>query len=113
VGNGDVSGSYFLAMSEFLVDEEEVLDELVEHRAWSKAGYDEGIILFSGTLDPPEGGMICFRAESAEAAAAFIASDPFAVSGVAKYTLIKFTPTTFPWRSKAFAAFDAMDRVAG
>jgi len=104
---------YFLAMSKFLVSEAKVLDQLVEHRAWSKAGYDDGIILISGRLDPPEGGLICFRAASVEAAEAFLASDPFAMNDVAQYSLIKFTPTAFPWRSEAFAAFDSMDRVAG
>ena len=96
---------FFLAVSEYLVGPDEVLDNLVEHRAWSKAAYDAGIMLFSGRQDPPEGGILVFRAASREAAEAFIASDPFTTQGVARYQIYGFTPTQYPWRSKEFDAF--------
>jgi uncharacterized protein YciI len=96
---------YYVAVSEYLVPAEGVLDHLVEHRAWSKNAYDAGIMLFSGRQDPPVGGVLAFRAGSRAEAEAFIASDPFAMAGVASYTIIGFTPTHLPWRSAAFQAF--------
>jgi uncharacterized protein YciI len=96
---------FFLAVSEYQVGPEEVLEHLVEHRAWSKAAYDAGIMLFSGRQDPPLGGIIVFRAPSREAAEAFIAGDPFTIQGVARYRVYGFTPTQYPWRSKEFDAF--------
>lgn len=96
---------FYLAVSEYLVGPDAVLDNLVEHRAWSKAAYDAGIMLFSGRQDPPEGGILVFRAASREAAEAFVASDPFSTSGVATYRIFGFTPTQYPWRSKEFDAF--------
>jgi uncharacterized protein YciI len=98
---------YYVAVSQYQVPAEGVLDHLVEHRAWSKSAYDAGIMLFSGRQDPPVGGLLAFRADSREAAEAFIATDPFAIAGVATYTVIGFTPTHFPWRSPAFEAFAA------
>lgn len=96
---------FFLAVSEYLVGPDEVLEHLVEHRAWSKDAYDAGIMLFSGRQDPPEGGILVFRAPSREAAEAFVASDPFSVQGVARHQVYGFTPTQYPWRSKEFDAF--------
>jgi uncharacterized protein YciI len=96
---------YFIAVSEYLVPDEVVLDNLVEHRAWSKKAYDDGLMLFSGRQDPPTGGVLAFKAPSHAAAEAFIASDPFAIAGVASYRVIGFTPTHHPWRSGAFDAF--------
>lgn len=101
----EVGEVFFLAVSEYLVDADEVLEHLVEHRAWSKAAYDAGIMLFSGRQDPPDGGILVFRAADREAAEAFVASDPFTTEGVASYQVFGFMPTQYPWRSKEFDAF--------
>lgn len=95
----------FVATSEFHVSEDDALNQLVEHRAWSKAAYDAGIILFSGRQDPPSGGVIVFRSADRDTAERFIASDPFAQSGVAAYQVISVIPTSFPWRRQDFDAF--------
>jgi len=100
-----VDETYYLALSEYLVPAEVVLDHLVEHRAWIKSAYDAGIMLVSGRQEPPDGGVLVFRAESRQAAEAFAHSDPFAVAGVSRYRVIGFTPTHLPWRSAAFDSF--------
>lgn len=102
-GNG--SALIFMAVSEFHVGEDEVLNHLVEHRAWSKSAYDAGIILFSGRQDPPLGGVIVFRSADRDAAEQFIASDPFTQCGVAVYKITTVVPTSFPWRRQDFDAF--------
>jgi len=96
---------FYIAVSEYLVSEDQVLDSLAEHRAWSKDAYDRGIMLFSGRQDPPTGGVLAFRAKSRKAAEEFLASDPFVGAGVSSYQLIAFTPTHLPWRNKDFDAF--------
>ena len=95
----------YLALSEYLVDEDGVLDQLVEHRAWTKAAYDAGLLLLSGRQDPPTGGVLVFRAPDRAAAEAFVAEDPFVISRVARYRLIACRPTSFPWRNSHFDAF--------
>ncbi len=107
-----MSESIYVALSEYVVGPDEILDHLVEHRAWSKAAYDAGIMLFSGRQNPPDGGVLCFRAASQEAAEAFVASDPFAIEGVAEYRVIGLTPTHFPWRSPEFDLFASRERLA-
>jgi len=104
-----VDETYYLALSEYLVDAEVVLDHLVEHRAWLKSAYDSGIMLVSGRQEPPDGGVLIFRSASRQAAEAFAATDPFAVAGVSRYRVIGFTPTHLPWRSPAFELFASGD----
>lgn len=99
------TGQFFVAASEYLVDGDVILEHLSEHRAWAKQAYDAGVLLFSGRQDPPVGGVLCFKVEDRAAAERFVASDPFAVAGVARYVVTAFTPTHFPWRSTAFDAF--------
>jgi uncharacterized protein YciI len=98
---------FYVAISQYLVSEEEVLDHLAEHRAWSKDAYDRGIMLFSGRQDPPEGGVLAFRASSRAEAEAFVETDPFVDAGVSRYRVLAFTPTHFPWRNREFDAFAA------
>lgn len=96
---------FYVAVSEYLAPAEAVLDHLADHRAWIKVAYDAGIMLVSGRQEPPDGGVLVFRAESRQAAEAFAGSDPFAVAGISRYRVIGFTPTHIPWRSAAFEAF--------
>jgi uncharacterized protein YciI len=96
---------FYVAVSEYLVSEDVVLDHLADHRAWSKDAYDRGVMLFSGRQSPPLGGVLSFRAPSAKAAEQFVASDPFVRAGVSRYIITAFTPTHFPWRSQAFDDF--------
>ena len=98
---------FYVAISEYLVSEDAVLDNLAEHRAWSKDAYDRGVMLFSGRQDPPVGGVLAFRATSRQEAEAFVASDPFVGAQVSRYQIYAFTPTHFPWRNKDFDAFSA------
>jgi uncharacterized protein YciI len=96
---------FYVAVSEYLVSDDEVLDSLAEHRAWSKDAYDRGIMLFSGRQDPPVGGVLAFRAPTRAEAEEFLASDPFVEAGVSRYQMIACTPTHFPWRNQDFDAF--------
>jgi uncharacterized protein YciI len=100
-----VDWQFFVAVSEYLVPHEVVLDNLAEHRCWSKAGFDAGLLLVAGRQDPPVGGVLAFRALDREAAETFLASDPFVRNGVARYHLTRFAPNPLPWRSEAFEAF--------
>ena len=87
-----------LVILRYLVNEEQILESLVDHRSWLKRWYDEGVILFSGRQDPPNGGVLAFRAANREAARAFLDSDPFTRNAVAEYDLVAVAPTPAPWR---------------
>ena len=87
---------FYVAISEYLVSEDEVLDNLAEHRAWSKDAYDRGIMLFSGRQDPPTGGVLAFRARSRAEADDFVASDPFVRGRSVSVPGVRLHPYTLP-----------------
>ncbi len=63
------------------------VDRHVEpHMAWVKQGYERGWFLASGRKDPRTGGVIIAKGNRAEIEA-FVATDPFAVEGVAQYDI--------------------------
>lgn len=57
---------------------------ITAHMEWVKAGYDSGMFLVSGRKDPRTGGVILARGER-KAVEAHVATDPFAIAGVATY----------------------------
>ncbi len=68
--------------------------ELVgQHFAWLKEHSEKGIVFMAGrtqNTDPSSFGIVIFRAESEEAAAAFVAQDPAVVGGVFKSELYPY-----------------------
>lgn len=95
----------FLAITKYLVSDDVILDHLVEHRAWTKQAFDDGVMLFTGRQDPPVGGVLCFRAEDRQAAERFVNGDPFVTAGLVDVSILSITPTSMPWRSEEIEAF--------
>ena len=70
------------------------IDRLLEgHKAWLKAGYDDGIFVASGAKRPRTGGVILARCRR-ETLDAKLAADPFGRAGVAEYDVTEFAATT-------------------
>jgi uncharacterized protein YciI len=86
----------FVAISEYLLDLDEVDHLRPDHKAWLAAGRDAGRILVSGRQSPPAGGVIVFDAADRAEADAFIATDPFVLGGAARYALTEFEPAAPP-----------------
>ncbi|HMA36825.1 MAG TPA: YciI family protein [Chloroflexia bacterium] len=71
----------------------ERVDEVVgAHRAFLQAGYDQGLLLYSGGQVPRTGGIMLARAESQAALEAFLADDPYRQAAVAEYRIVEFVP---------------------
>ena len=66
---------------------------LEEHVAWLDAGYAEGVFVASGRKNPRDGGVIIAVGGDRPAVEARVATDPFAVHGVAEYRVVEFVPT--------------------
>jgi uncharacterized protein YciI len=95
----------FLLISKYLVGIKEVEGRLPQHGAWVEKGYEDGRILLSGRLVPPEGGAIVARGDDREEVEKWIEGDPFHVHGIAEYQVFELGATDFPRRSEAFDAF--------
>lgn len=71
----------------------DVVDQHLDaHVAWLKEGYASGMVLASGRKVPRSGGVIFAKGER-EAVEAYARRDPFALNGVADYTLTEVNLT--------------------
>lgn len=70
------------------------VDRLLDaHRSYLSQNYAAGTFLLSGRREPRTGGVILAKASSLAELEAVLATDPFAVGGVASYEVIEFSPT--------------------
>ncbi len=62
------------------------------HNAWIKRGFDDGVFLLVGKLQPDAGGAILTSNEEREALEARVADDPFVAEGVVTAEVLEITP---------------------
>jgi uncharacterized protein YciI len=98
----------FVAQSTYHKPLTEIDPHLPAHAAWIKSHTAKGEVLGAGRQVPPEvGGVILFKALSAEIVKSWLAEDPYSQLGLASYTLTEFAPRPEPISSKALADFMA------
>jgi uncharacterized damage-inducible protein DinB/uncharacterized protein YciI len=95
---------HFVIASDYLAPLTEIDKLLAEHRAHLGTGYARGLLLASGPQNPRVGGMILARAHERSELEQFLADDPFAKAGIARYHLIEFDPVK---QSDTFATWAA------
>lgn len=87
-----VAWKHFVIESSYLADLGQIDEKLAAHRAHLESGYQSGMLLASGPQVPRTGGMILARARERSEIEEFLAVDPFARAGLAKYRVIEFQP---------------------
>lgn len=95
---------HFVIASDYLAPLTEIDKLLAEHRAHLGSGYTRGLLLASGPQNPRTGGMILARAHERSELEQFLADDPFAKAGIARYHLVEFDPVK---QSELFASWAA------
>ena len=85
----------FAIHSVYLKPIEEVDQYLPAHRAFLKTLYDQGITICSGPQVPRTGGFILMKADSKDEALELMKNDPYAIHGVAEYSVIEFDVKSF------------------
>jgi len=63
------------------------------HKAWLKQGFDDGVFLLAGSLQPGLGGGVVAHGLSREALEARVAADPFVAEGVVSAEITELTPS--------------------
>ena len=66
-----------------------------EHRAYVQTGFERGLLLFSGPMEPMTGGMVVAKVKSRAEIEKFFAFDPYHLNKVATYRFIEFKPVFF------------------
>ena len=62
------------------------------HNAWLRKGFEEGVLLLSGTLQPKLGGAILADGKSRKALEKRLAEDPFVAKDVVSAEILEITP---------------------
>ena len=63
-----------------------------DHNAWIKRGFDDGVFLLVGSLQPNLGGGIVAHDTSREDLEARVNEDPFVAQNVVTAEIVEFTP---------------------
>lgn len=63
------------------------------HKAWLRRGFDDGVFLLSGNLQPQLGGAIVAHNLSRDALQSRVADDPFVAEGVVSAEIIEIAPS--------------------
>lgn len=62
------------------------------HNAWLKRGFDDGVFVFSGSLQPALGGAIMARNTSLPALQSRLGDDPFVAQNVVSAEIFDISP---------------------
>jgi uncharacterized protein YciI len=62
------------------------------HKEWLKRGFDDGVFLLAGSLQPNLGGGILAHNTTAAELEARVSVDPFVVEGVVTAEILEITP---------------------
>ncbi|MDQ0393676.1 YciI family protein [Labrys monachus] len=63
------------------------------HNAWIKRGFDDGVFLLVGSLQPNAGGVILAHDASPEEIEARVQDDPFVAGGVVSAEILAIAPS--------------------
>lgn len=83
---------HFIITIKYTASPDIISEILPEHRKFLQTGYDSGLLLFSGPMNPKTGGIVAARSESLEEIDFFFANDPYLLNKVADYSYIEFEP---------------------
>lgn len=62
------------------------------HNAWLKRGFDDGVFVLSGSLQPSSGGAIVAQNTSLPALQSRVSDDPFVAENVVRAEILEITP---------------------
>jgi len=83
----------FVVMIDYIAEIEAIDAQLAAHREWLAAGVAEGRLLAAGRKVPRTGGALFVKGESKAEVEAWVAADPFALAGVARYEVTELAIT--------------------
>jgi uncharacterized protein YciI len=83
----------FIVTLTYLKTVEEVDALMPGHITWLDEGYASGLFVASGRRIPRTGGVILARSGDEQALIEFLARDPFAIHGAARFDVVEFSAT--------------------
>jgi uncharacterized protein YciI len=90
----------FVVLLKFAANKGQAGQHMEGHKDWLKRGFDEGVFLLAGSLQPNAGGGILAQAASLAAIQDRVNADPFVVHGVVSADILEITPSRTDGRLK-------------
>lgn len=83
----------FVVLLKFSDDKGKASQFMEGHKEWIKRGFDDGVFLLAGSLQPNLGGVIVVHNTSLPDLENRVNSDPFVIETVVKAEILEITPS--------------------
>lgn len=82
----------FIVLLRFSENKAAAAEFMAGHNAWLKQGFDEGVFLLAGSIEPGQGGSIIAYNMTRETLETRVAADPFVSENIVTAEIIEITP---------------------
>ena len=82
----------FVVMLKFAADKARAGEFMEAHKAWIKRGFDDGVFLMAGSLQPQLGGAIMAHNTSLQELQVRVNEDPFVAENIVNADIHEITP---------------------
>lgn len=83
----------FMVLLRFSENKSAAGQYLQGHKEWITRGFDEGVFLLAGSLQPNAGGLVVAHNTSLAELQSRVAKDPFVTAGVVEPEVLEVTPS--------------------
>jgi len=83
----------FVVLLEFSDNKDQAGQFMTEHNAWLQSGFDDGVFLASGSLQPKRGGAILAHGTALADLQNRVNKDPFVVENVVHAEILEISPS--------------------
>jgi len=83
----------FVVLLKFSGNKDQAAQFMEGHKAWLQRGFDDGVFLLAGSLQPNLGGAILAHNASPSALQSRVNEDPFVAEGVVSAEILEITPS--------------------
>ena len=94
---------FFVTLT-FSDNKDRAADLMAGHKAWIQRGFDQGVFLMVGSLQPNRGGAIIAHGTDRTSLEAFVAEDPFVAERVVTADILEIAPARLDDRMAFLAA---------
>jgi len=82
----------FIVLLKFSANRNQAPHSMDEHKAWLKRGFDDGVFLLAGSLEPSMGGGILAHNTSLPDLQKRVSEDPFVVKSIVSAEIVELDP---------------------
>ena len=90
----------FIVLLKFSANKDQAYRLMDRHKEWIKRGFDDGVFLLAGSLQPELGGGIVAHNTSLPALQSRVNDDPFVAGNVVRADILEVTPSKTDERLK-------------